>query len=303
MSTLLDIVRGSEKSNSAPKGVALIMLGALYFSLAPIFARSVVGYSVAAIAFYRALTTGLVFILATAASPTRRADVDVRRWSRKTLSLVLTLGLFMGLTSLFYTQAFLHTTVAKAVLLNYSAPIYVAILGPWLLHEQRSRYFWAAVPLGFIGIGLIDDPSQLFDYQSGEALGILAGAASGLTFAAVFMLGRYLADKVTSMTRSLMGAAVMTLMFLPWGVAAPAELFWRNLPWVTGLGFFAMALPYLFIFKGQQYVTAQVGSMVALFEPVCGIVIGYLVYSESLSPLGMIGAGAVLVSIYLSSLE
>jgi len=279
------------------------MLGAFCFSLAPIFARSVVGYSTAAIAFYRALTTGLVFILATAASPARRADVDVRCWNRKTLSLVLALGLFMGLTSFFYTHAYLHTTVAKAVLLNYTAPIYVAILGPWLLHEERSRYFWAAVPLGFAGIGMIADLPQLLNFQSGEALGNLAGAASGLTFAAVFMLGRYLADKVTSMTRALMGAAVMALMFLPWGVTAPAELFWRNLPWVAGLGFFAMALPYLFIFKGQQYVTAQVGSMVALFEPVCGIVIGYLVYSESLSPLGMIGAAAVLASIYLSSMK
>ena len=295
--------QSSQQSTVVPRGVALIMLGAFCFSLAPILARSVEGYSTAAIAFYRALFTALTFVVASALSPAQRAGLWPGRLSRKDLLLLLALGLCMGMTSLFYTYAYLHTTVAKAVLLNYTAPIYIAILGPWLLQETRSRYVWAAVPLGFAGIVLIADPSRLLDLQSGQIAGNLAGAASGLTYAAVFMLGRYLSARISSIGRTLVGALVMTLMFLPWGVSVPAELFWRNLPWVAGLGLLAMALPYFFIFSGQKYVTAQVGSMVALFEPVCGVAVGYLVYGETLSTAGMIGAGAVLVSIYLSSLE
>jgi drug/metabolite transporter (DMT)-like permease len=287
----------------ASRGVALIMVGAFCFSLAPILARSVEGYSTAAIAFYRALFTGLTFLAASAISPAQRAGLRNGKLNGRELLLLLALGLCMGLTSLFYTYAYLHTTVARAVLLNYTAPIYVALLGPWLLKETRPRHFWAAAPLGLAGIVLIADPSQVFDSQSGQAAGNLAGAASGLTFAAVFILGRYLSTRVSPTGRTLAGAMVMTLMFLPWGVSVPAELFWRNLPWVAGLGFFAMALPYFFIFSGQKYVSAQVGSMVALFEPVCGIAIGYLIYAETLSVAGMVGAGAVLVGILLSSLE
>jgi drug/metabolite transporter (DMT)-like permease len=224
------------------RGIGLIALGAFCFSLAPVFARAVEGYS-----------------------------------------------------------AYLHTTVAKAVLLNYTAPVYVTLLGPWLLGERRSRWAWPAVALGFGGIVLIADPTQLGSFSASELSGILAAAVSGISFAGVFMISRYLAQHVAATARVLAGAVVMIVMFVPWGLMTPPELFWRNLPFVAGLGLFALGLPYLFIFAGQKHVTAQVGSMVALFEPVCVVIIGYLVYAERLTALGMIGAAAILVSIYLTS--
>jgi len=291
----------STSQRSTLKGVLLILLGAFCFSTAPIFARSVIGYATAAIAFYRALVPVLFFGAITGTSPARRGEADMRLWRGATRFWILALGLAMGLTSLFYTHAYLHTTVARAVLLNYTAPLYVAVLGPWLLHEQRPRYAAIAVPLGVIGIALITDPGSLFAIRSDETSGVMAGVASGVCYAAVFMISRYLADKVHPVARTLLGSIVMMSMFLPWGITVPRELFWHNLPWLVGIGFFAMALPYYFIFAGQRYVTAQVGSMTALFEPVCGIIIGYLVYAEKLSLVGLAGAVAILVSIYLTS--
>jgi drug/metabolite transporter (DMT)-like permease len=301
LTSVTTVVTESKPAGASLKGVLLIGFGAFLFALAPIFARSVVGYQTPAIAFYRALSCAATLAVMTAVMPARRREADPRRLGRITLLLVLAQGIFMGLTSLQYTYAYLHTTVAKAVLLNYTAPIYVAILGPWLLKEKRSRWAWPAVIVGFIGIALIADPANLASFRPGELGGILAGFGSGITFAVVFMLGRYLADSIAPMARTMLGGLVMSLMFVPWGISVPAELFWQNMPWLIGLGFIGMALPYVFIFAGQKYVTAQVGSMVALFEPVCGIVVGYVVYAEHLSLLGIIGACAVLFSIYLAS--
>jgi DME family drug/metabolite transporter len=283
------------------KGVLLVGFGAFLFALAPIFARSTAGYSAPAIAFYRALFCALTLFVLSAATPARRREADMRRLARGTVLLVVLQGVFMGLTSVLYTYAYLHTTVAKAVLLNYTAPIYIAALSPLLLKEQRSRWAWPAVALGFAGTALIADPLHLASFRAGELGGILAGFGSGITFAVVLMLGRYLAGRIAPIARTMLAGVVMALMFLPWGLTAPAELLWRNLPWLAGLGFVGLALPYAFIFAGQRHITAQVSSMVALFEPVCGIVVGYVVYAEALSALGIAGAGAVLVSIYLAS--
>jgi len=293
----------SEKQTTGTslKGVLLIGLGAFIFALAPIFARSVVGFGAPAIAFYRGLFCTVTLAAMSLALPAQRREADVRRLGLATLLLVAVQGLFMGLTSVCYTYAYLHTTVAKAVLLNYTAPVYVAILGPWLLKEKRSRWAWPAVAAGFAGTALIADPANLASFKPGELGGIVAGFGSGIAFSVVFMLGRYLAGRTAPMARTMLAGVVMALMFLPWGVAAPAGLLGRNLPWLVGLGFIGMALPYVLIFAGQKYVTAQVGSMVALFEPVCGIVVGYVVYAETLSTWGVIGAIAVLGSIYLAS--
>lgn len=281
----------------------MILLGAFCFSLAPIFARAVEGFSTAAIAFYRALFAALTFLFITHLAPAHRKQLAFWRWPKREAALMLALGLAMGLTSLFYTHAYLHTTVARAVLLNYTAPLYVAVASPWLLKEPWNRRSLIAVPMGLAGIILITDPAQLFVVRSDETGGILAGLASGVTFAIVFILGRYLAPRVLSTVRTFLGAVVMSAMFLPWGVQAPKELLLQNLPWLAGLGFFALALPYFFIFQGQKYVPAQVGSTVALFEPLCGVIIGYLVFGETLTPWGIAGAALILISIFLVSTE
>jgi drug/metabolite transporter (DMT)-like permease len=53
-------------------------------------------------------------------------------------------------------------------------------------------------------------------------------------------------------------------------------------------------------FKGQNYISAQAASVTALFEPVCGIGIGFLFFAEKLTPTGFAGAGIVLLSIYIA---
>ena len=135
MTSLTTVIAKSAPKGATLKGVLLIGFGAFLFALAPIFARSVVGYGAPTIAFYRALSCALTLATLTVLSPARRREAEPRRLGRATLLLIAVQGLFMGLTSVQYTYAYLHTTVAKAVLLNYTAPIYVALLGPWLLKD------------------------------------------------------------------------------------------------------------------------------------------------------------------------
>ena len=93
----------------------------------------------------------------------------------------------------------------------------------------------------------------------------------------------------------------MAVVLLPWGVVVPGGHFWTNLPFLVILGTVSLVLPYTLFFKAQNYISAQATSIVALFEPVCGVALGFIIYGEHLSLLAGIGAAAVMASIYLST--
>jgi drug/metabolite transporter (DMT)-like permease len=289
------------RTRSSPKGIFLVALSSLAFSLMPFFARSVQGYAAAAVVFYRALFSTTLVTAWILLSPALRAQADPRRLPRKTLALLALLGLMLGCAALLYYYSLTRTSVAKAMLLTYTAPIYVVLLGPRLLGERRVRNAGLVVALGVGGMALIVEPARLASFRPEEISGILAAAGSGMALAGVFMLGRALNGRAPAQVRIWSAGAVMMLMYAPWGLTAPAALLWRNLPWVAGLGIVTMALPYILLFKGQALVTAQVSAIVSLLEPVCGIVMAYAIYGEKLSWWGALGAAAIGLSIYLSS--
>jgi drug/metabolite transporter (DMT)-like permease len=275
-------------------GIALVLAGAVCFSTAILFVRLVEGLGALSIAFYRALFGWLFLALFT----TRQRDPwQVRRYRAMIPRLVL-LGVAVSLTVSLYTYAIRHTTAANAVLLVNSAPIYVALFGPALLGEPRARHTGLSLGLAIVGIVLVADPGNL-DLRWGTLNGIAAGALSGLTYAVAMLIGRGLRGRVSGLTQTLWSLGITALVLLPWAFRPPMHALSAALPYLVPLGIFSLGLSYLTYFMGLARTRAQVVSVVALFEPVSGILIGMLAFGEVPAPLGWMGAGLVLLSMYL----
>lgn len=283
------------------KGVLLTMLGAFCFALAPVWVRSIEAYSSTSIVFYRALIGCIPLMLVIMRSPVLRTGAAPASLSWKNRFVLCGIGLSMCSTAAFYYFAILKTTVAKAVLLHYTAPLYVALFSPLLLKEHNSWQTWLAVSLGFAGTALIVEPGDMFNSDPEEILGIVSAMLSGICLAGVFLFGRFLAGDVPSLVRTMYGSLVVVLLLAPWGLSIPAGFFLKNLPFLIILGTISLVVPYSLFFAAQNHISAQSVSTTALFEPVCGVGIGFLLYGEQLSLLGGLGAVAVLSSIYLSS--
>lgn len=283
------------------KGVLLTMLGAFCFALAPVWVRSIEAYGSTSIVFYRALIGSIPLVIWVLHSPRLRKGADLRKMDVKQRWVLLGIGISMCTTASFYYLAILKTSVAKAVLLHYTAPIYVAILSPLLLKEKNSFLTWVAAGTGIFGTALIANPAGLHAATSDEVIGIASAMLSGLCLAGVFLFGRFLSGQVPSLVRTMWGSLIVVLLLLPFGVAVPAGYFWSNVGLLLILGTVSLVLPYTLFFKGQNYISAPVASITALFEPVCGIAIGFLIYGEHLSLTGGFGAVAVLVSICIST--
>ena len=279
----------------------MTLLGAFCFALVPIWVRSIEAYSSMSIVFYRALVGLFPLFFWILRKPNLRNHVTLKHLDWKHRLVLAGLGISMCGTASTYYLAILKTSVAKAVLFHYTAPIYVAILSPFILKEKNAPLTWFAIGAGLLGTVMIAEPSNLFAGSSEELLGIISGLLSGIFLSGVFVFGRFLAGYLPSQVSTLWGCIMVALILLPLGANVPAGHFGHNLPFFLLLGTISLAVPYTLFFQGQNYISAQTASQAALFEPVCGIGVGFLIFGEKLTLLGLVGAVLVLFSIYIAS--
>lgn len=280
------------------QGIALVIVGAFCFSLAIPFVRWTDGLNTMTIAFFRALFAFLFLstLVIRFREPVRFASY---RAARRTLLL---LGVIVTITVILYTYAVQHTTAANAALLVNSAPVYVAVLAPWVLKEPRARYTWLSLGTAAVGMIMMADPRRL--EVTWESLGgIVAAALSGVTYGGGMLVSRSLRGRVGGLTQNLWSNGMIMLVLLPWALRAPAGVVVDNLPVLIPLGVFSLGLSYLCYFLGLQRVSAQVVSVTSLFEPVFGVLIGLIFFAEVPNALGIMGGALILGSVYLISLE
>lgn len=283
------------------KGVFLTLLGAFCFALAPVWIRSIEAYGAVSIVFYRALIGLIPLAFWVLYSKRLREKANPFHLDWKNRLVLLGTGLSMMSTASFYYFAIMKTTVAKAVLLHYTAPIYVALLAPFLLKEKNSPLTWFAIVLGLIGTALITEPAALLNAGRGEIIGMASALLSGVCLAGVFLFGRFLSGSVPSLVRTMWGCLIVAAVLLPWGATVPSGHIGRNFLFLLTLATVSLVVPYTLFFKAQNYISAQAVSISALFEPVCGVAIGFTLYGEYLSPLGAIGAVFVMAGILIST--
>jgi drug/metabolite transporter (DMT)-like permease len=169
-----------------------------------------------------------------------------------------------------------------------------------LLKETRPRYTWLSLVLALVGVVLVTGVTEL-TLPHGAWRGILAGALSGVTLALTMLGSRRLGRNVNGLIQVWWGTGVAALLTLPTALATPWSSIAPNLWLLAGMGVTAFGLPYLLYFRGLEHVDTQVASIIALLEPVSGVLIGVFLYQELPTPQGALGVILILISIILIS--
>ena len=89
-------------------------------------------------------------------------------------------------TTVLFVTANKLTTAANAILLQYTAPVWIALFGAWFLGERATRADWLTIALVFGGMGLF----FCDDLRFAGIAGNLVALASGVAFAAMTLLLR-----------------------------------------------------------------------------------------------------------------
>ena len=181
------------------------------------------------------------------------------------------------------------TSAANAIFLQYTAPIYIAIISPWVLHERTKPLDWLLILVALCGVALFFVDQLSFEGFSG----VIAALASGVSFAwlTVFMR-RHRNESPESI---LLLGNILTLLFAsPW--MFPFANLERNGIWILLLGVLQLAIPYLLYSQAIKHIRALDAAIISIIEPILNPIWVILVKGEHASRWSIIGGAIVLTT-------
>jgi len=264
------------------KAIIFLVLSAILWSFGGLFIK-LVSWNPMAIAGLRSLIAVLV-LLAYVRHPRFTWSFPQMGGA---IAYAVTVTLFVLATRL--------TTAANAILLQYTAPIYVALLGSWFLGERAEWFDCINILILIGGIALF-----FLDYLTvGNLLGNGFAILSGISFACLVLFLRK--QKNESPIGSIMLGNLLTgLVGLPFMFdSMPGALSWAGLLF---LGVVQLGLSYVLYSKAIKHVTALEAILIPGIEPILNPIWVFLILGERPGKWALIGGFIVLISVTLRSL-
>jgi drug/metabolite transporter (DMT)-like permease len=231
------------------------------------------------IAFFRALFAGLVLV------PTLRcADISFR-------PAMVTMATSFALMNATFVSAMALGTAANAILLQYTAPMWMFLASVWLLHEPADRRSMRALIIGLGGLVVI----VVGGWNDDELPIVGLGLASGVAYASVVVHLRLLRDaspRWLTVVNHLASALVLVAWIYSLPIPTPGQLLVLFL-----YGSLQMALPYWMMAKGVQAVSPQEAGTITLLEPLLNPLWAYLISGERPTTYTLVGGMGILLAL------
>jgi len=185
------------------------------------------------------------------------------------------------------------TTAANAILLQYTAPVWVALFGAWFLGERATRADWLTIAAVLGGMALFFADSLELRHLAGNAIAVVSGVCFGGMAIALRK------QKDTSASESIiLGNLVAFAIGLPWIVRAPA-LDGRGWTALAVLGIVQLGVSYWLYARAIKHVTALEAVLIPVIEPILNPVWVLLALHEKPTPLALAGGAIVLGAVTL----
>lgn len=180
------------------------------------------------------------------------------------------------------------TTAGNAILLQYTAPVYVALMSYSILGERSTKVDWLSIVIMLTGLALF----FLDDLTTAGYLGNIYAIIAGIAFAffTVFLRKQKNASPGESI---LLGNLLTLLIGLP---AITTSVSWDIQPWIFTfiLGIFQLGIPYILFSIAIKHVSALDAIIYPTIEPIINPVLVYLLIGEALGPWAVWGGLLVL---------
>ncbi|GHV82790.1 transporter [Spirochaetia bacterium] len=201
-----------------------------------------------------------------------------------------------------YFRTIIVSSLSLAVILLYTAPIFVILLSRILFNEKITLPKIAAIVIMITGLLFITD---IFGSKLAlNIFGIFIGLGAGLGYGLYSIFGRYaLGKKYNALTicfYTFLFAFLGTLPFI-----SIVETFTvilidvKILLSIVSFAVFVSVLPYIFYTTGLSRIDAGTASILACIEPVVAALIGTFIYKESLKPTEFMGVVLVISAVII----
>ena len=284
--------RPTTNTESHARARLLVLAGAVLLSTGGA-AIKLCGLSSWQVASFRSGIAALVLLWL---APAARRDFD---------RSALLAGSAYAATMILFVLGNKATTAANTIFLQSTAPLYILLLAPWLLHEPARRSDLLVMATMAVGLTLFfvgEQPSfaSAPEPMRGNFLAALAGVTWGLTVMAVRWMSRDPHRNVGAML--ITGNALACVIALPFALpvhgATAAD--WAV---VAYLGVVQIALAYLLVSAGMRHLTALEAMLMLLLEPVLNPLWAGVIQGERPNGWALIGGAVVLIGTVVNGLR
>ena len=272
-------------------GVPLLAVAIAVFAwgFGPLFVRGI-GASAATIVFYRVL---LALPVATAV-----AYLTGGRLSFRLLRTAFPTAICFALSIVTGFASFQQTSIVNATLIPALQPALILLVAARLFGERRTRTEIAFAALAFVGVIAVVAGATS---QGATLQGDLLSVANLLVFTGYFLLAKRARDTNVHawsfLASVFFGTAVLVV---PWALLVSSDLdAVQGTDWllIIGLVLLPGMVGHGLMTWAHHYVEVSVTSMMTLANPVVSIVGAWIIFSQSLGVLQIVGAAIVLVAL------
>ncbi len=296
-------------------GLILVTLAAIGWSVSGVMVKNLPHVGDMALTGWRSIFTTLVFwvALSWAAGGTGAAGRALFR--ALATRVVWAQGLSYAVMLVCFIKATVMTTAANAILLQYTAPLWVALLSWPLLGERVRPREWVTLAGCLVGMVCFFAEKLSASGFWGNVVAVVSGVACGLNMLFIRMMSRVEAPatpdatppssgaaRTTSegMTRALpaviLGNILAVAACAPWmGVATE----WNSFTWgmIALMGIVQLGIPYVLFMLGMSMVSAVEGVLFAMLEAILNPIWTALGAGEVPSRAALIGGALILASV------
>lgn len=212
------------------------------------------------------------------------------------LTKKIVLGMsFYAITIIGFVTANKLSTSANAVLLQYIAPIWVAIFSAVFLKDKLRRSDFVSIAIMLFGLRLF----FLDELSPGMLTGNIVGVITSFSFAGYFIVIKTIPDK-DKIYPSIYGNILACLIGIPF--YSSQLLTGPSIAALVFLGVIQIGLAYVLYSKSMVHLKALDAVLLPVLEPLLNPVWVFLIIGESPTVTTMIGGLFVIASVLIRSI-
>jgi drug/metabolite transporter (DMT)-like permease len=230
------------------------------------------------------------------------------RFRLRELPFMLLFGVVgLALVQFFYFVAIKHLPIGVGLIIEYIAPVAIALWTRYVWKRRLPRAVWVALGVALAGLAMV---VELWQGTSLDGAGVAAALAAAVTYSTYVLAAEHGVRSRSTVSLTAIGFVFATLFYAivqPWWTfpfaasASDVPLLgrldslhapvWGMYLWVIVLGGVA---PFLLYFGSLKHISATRVSLVAMLEPVMASLVAYAWLGETFGGW-QIGGGIVVL--------
>ena len=292
-------------------GATYAIAGALLFGINASTSKVIIsaGVSPAQIVLFRSLATAAIAAIVLALTNRKAFRVQFREWPR-----LVSFGVFgVALMQWAYSQAVFNLPVGIALLVEYTAIIWVPLVSMIWFRTKPSKQVWLGVALVLAGLIVV---SNLFGGSNLSITGVIFAFLAAIFLTYYFIVGKQLQasrDTMSTLMYSMLISSAFWACIPGWadhlpsastdvqllGIGnAPVSL-WVSLIWLGIMGSF---VPMWLSYRAMHHLTSTAAGIASTSETVFAFLFGMVLLGENFTGTQLIGGVLVLSGIVVAQL-